>query len=97
MILLTNAYSGKNAGDGLLVDLSIQLLRDAGVDSARIALVSRDPESFVQHRALPSHAALCTRALRGELCSSIYSSMTPLRSVADSFGRSKAESTSVLK
>src|SRR5580765_4804274 len=44
-VVLTNAYSRANVGDGLLVDLSCSLIRAAGYDE-NILRVSFDPASF---------------------------------------------------
>ena len=43
--LLTNAYSAKNLGDGLLVNESISIAKEAGLDPAY--LLALDPESFM--------------------------------------------------
>ncbi|MFM0110830.1 polysaccharide pyruvyl transferase family protein [Paraburkholderia nemoris] len=44
--VLLHAYSSNNSGDGLLVDLSIQLLKQALGDSTRVSIVAADPASF---------------------------------------------------
>jgi polysaccharide pyruvyl transferase WcaK-like protein len=46
MLALTHAFSRKNAGDGLLVDLSLALLDEAGVGGPH-RLLCLDPHSFV--------------------------------------------------
>jgi len=46
MLALTHAFSRKNAGDGLLVDLSLALLREAGLAGPH-RLLCLDPHSFV--------------------------------------------------
>lgn len=43
--LLTNAYSAKNSGDGLLVDESIAIVKNAGLDPS--CMLALDPGSFV--------------------------------------------------
>ncbi|MCA7891261.1 polysaccharide pyruvyl transferase family protein [Burkholderia cepacia] len=45
-IALLHAYSARNSGDGLLVDLSVGLLREAFGDAIRISIVAADPASF---------------------------------------------------
>ncbi|HEX5365473.1 MAG TPA: polysaccharide pyruvyl transferase family protein [Acidimicrobiales bacterium] len=46
MIGVLHAYSRANAGDGLLVDLTLDRLARAGVDRADVLLVALDPDSF---------------------------------------------------
>jgi polysaccharide pyruvyl transferase WcaK-like protein len=45
-VALLHAYSSRNAGDGLLVDLSIDLLREAFGPTVRVSIVAADPASF---------------------------------------------------
>ncbi|MGU3782304.1 polysaccharide pyruvyl transferase family protein [Burkholderia metallica] len=45
-VALLHAYSTRNSGDGLLVDLSIGLLRDAFGPYVRVSVVAADPASF---------------------------------------------------
>lgn len=45
-VALLHAYSARNSGDGLLVDLSARLLREAFGDATRISIVAADPASF---------------------------------------------------
>lgn len=45
-IVLLHAYSSRNAGDGLLVDVSVALLLRLGVRQEDIHLVAVEPESF---------------------------------------------------
>ncbi|MBP0624942.1 polysaccharide pyruvyl transferase family protein [Cupriavidus consociatus] len=45
-VALLHAYSRKNSGDGLLVDLSVKMLREALGDKIRITVVAADPHSF---------------------------------------------------
>ena len=46
MYLILHAFSRRNAGDGLLVDLTFEALADAGINRTDCALVALDPESF---------------------------------------------------
>src|SRR6185312_11374770 len=46
MIAVIHAYSRHNAGDGLLVDLTLQRLADAGVRIEDCVVLSMDPPSF---------------------------------------------------
>ncbi|MBB5409191.1 polysaccharide pyruvyl transferase WcaK-like protein [Paraburkholderia sp. HC6.4b] len=48
-VALIHAYSSKNSGDGLLVDLSIDLLKQAFGDTTRVSIIAADPDSFSQH------------------------------------------------
>lgn len=48
-VALLHAYSASNAGDGLLVDLSVSLLREAFGDATRVSIVAADPASFPGH------------------------------------------------
>jgi polysaccharide pyruvyl transferase WcaK-like protein len=48
-IVLLHAYSRRNSGDGLLVDLSAALLREAFGPQIRIGVVAADPESFPEY------------------------------------------------
>ncbi|VWC72844.1 hypothetical protein BLA39750_00682 [Burkholderia lata] len=45
-VALLHAYSTRNSGDGLLVDLSVGLLREAFGDAVRVSIVAADPASF---------------------------------------------------
>jgi polysaccharide pyruvyl transferase WcaK-like protein len=51
-IALLHAYSRRNSGDGLLVDLSVALLRDAFGGDPHITVVAADPLSFVDEHAV---------------------------------------------
>jgi polysaccharide pyruvyl transferase WcaK-like protein len=53
-IVLTHAYSRRNSGDGLLVDLSAALLREAFGPRIRLAVVAADPASFPEYDVLPA-------------------------------------------
>lgn len=46
MIAVIHAYSRVNAGDGLLVDLTLQRLSRAGVDREDVTVIAMDPASF---------------------------------------------------
>lgn len=55
MFLVLHAFSRRNSGDGLLVDLTLEALQDAGIDPSRVEILALDPESFDEpprvHRA----------------------------------------------
>lgn len=55
MFLMLHAFSRKNSGDGLLVDLTLEALHDAGIDQSQVEILALDPESFSEppavHRA----------------------------------------------
>lgn len=61
MIAVIHAYSRVNAGDGLLVDLTLQRLERAGVDRSDVTVVAMDPDSFSD---LPHTAKLGTAGRR---------------------------------
>lgn len=68
MILLIHCYSRNNAGDGLLVDLAIDLLRDAGARSEEITILALDAPSFtdsVRAVQLPWAQRSPLKAIRG--------------------------------
>lgn len=46
-ISIVHAFSRRNAGDGLLVDLTLELLGDAGVQPEQCRVYALDPESFL--------------------------------------------------
>lgn len=46
MYAILHAFSRRNAGDGLLVDLTLEALKDAGVDSRECVLIALDATSF---------------------------------------------------
>jgi polysaccharide pyruvyl transferase WcaK-like protein len=52
VIALLHAYSRSNAGDGLLVDLSLQRLERAGVPRSSVLVVALDPASFPDLNAI---------------------------------------------
>ena len=45
-VALLHAYSARNSGDGLLVELSVALLRGAFGTDTRVSVVAADPASF---------------------------------------------------
>jgi polysaccharide pyruvyl transferase WcaK-like protein len=49
LILVTHAFSRKNAGDALLVDLTIERLVRLGYDKESVVIAALDPESFSNH------------------------------------------------
>ncbi|MFB9124514.1 polysaccharide pyruvyl transferase family protein [Paraburkholderia dipogonis] len=48
-VVLLHAYSANNSGDGLLVDLSVELLKQAFGDTTRVSIIAADPASFPQY------------------------------------------------
>jgi polysaccharide pyruvyl transferase WcaK-like protein len=42
-VVLLHAYSSKNSGDGLLVDLSIDLLKQAFGETTRVSIIAAVP------------------------------------------------------
>ena len=59
-VLVANAYSARNAGDGLLVDLSAELLVEAGHRVSELRLVAVDPASYkVPFPVVAAPAAYC--------------------------------------
>lgn len=48
-VVLLHAYSSRNSGDGLLVDLSIDLLKQAFGEKTRVSIIAADPASFAQY------------------------------------------------
>ncbi|HEX6423491.1 MAG TPA: polysaccharide pyruvyl transferase family protein [Acidimicrobiales bacterium] len=48
MIGIIHAYSSHNAGDGLLVELTLRRLAGVGIDARDVVLVALDPDSFVE-------------------------------------------------
>lgn len=66
MIGIIHAYSRTNAGDGLLVDLTLERLSRLGVGLDAVQLVTLDPDSFPE---VPRRVAMGTRTrgMSGEL------------------------------
>ncbi|MEM7472971.1 MAG: polysaccharide pyruvyl transferase family protein [Pseudomonadota bacterium] len=48
MYVILHAFSRRNSGDGLLVDLTLEALEAAGIDREDCVLLALDPESFDQ-------------------------------------------------
>ena len=46
MIVIAHGFSRKNAGDGLLVDLTLEVLQDAGIKKEDCVVLALDAESF---------------------------------------------------
>ncbi|QVN15153.1 polysaccharide pyruvyl transferase family protein [Burkholderia cenocepacia] len=59
-VALLHAYSARNSGDGLLVDLSVGLLREAFGDAVRVSIVAADPASF------PAYDDVCAAPVLAE-------------------------------
>lgn len=55
-VLLLHAYSSHNRGDGLLVDESLELIREALGEDVRIEIAASDPASF-EYLGLPVYLA----------------------------------------
>jgi polysaccharide pyruvyl transferase WcaK-like protein len=73
-VALLHAYSARNSGDGLLVDLSIALLRDAFGADTQVSVVAADPASFPGHpdvRPAPVLAADGAARLIGALSTTL--------------------------
>lgn len=60
-VLVLHGYSAHNAGDGLLVDLTLDLVREALGNDADITLIASDPESFHERRV---DRLLCSQPTR---------------------------------
>jgi polysaccharide pyruvyl transferase WcaK-like protein len=69
MYLITHAFSRNNQGDGLLVDLTLKLLRDAGIQPQQCEILALDADSFadvrVVHQAPGEPRARLSLALAG--------------------------------
>ena len=63
-VALLHAYSACNTGDGLLVDLSVSLLREAFGDATRVSVVAADPASFAGHDDVRPAPVLADRGWR---------------------------------
>ncbi|CAB3750309.1 polysaccharide pyruvyl transferase [Burkholderia puraquae] len=73
-VALLHAYSARNSGDGLLVELSVALLRDAFGPDTRVSVVAADPASFPAHpdvRPAPVLAAAGAGRLIGALATAL--------------------------
>jgi polysaccharide pyruvyl transferase WcaK-like protein len=82
MIAVLHAYSRANAGDGLLVDLTIQRLERAGVARSDIVIVALDPASFSELRAVGTGTADRAANGRTALAALSAASMVALRRFA---------------
>ncbi|KUZ71736.1 polysaccharide pyruvyl transferase family protein [Burkholderia ubonensis] len=63
-IALLHAYSACNSGDGLLVDLSVELMKEAFGEAARVSIVAADPASFPSHDDVRAAPVLAERGKR---------------------------------
>ncbi|MBY4869749.1 polysaccharide pyruvyl transferase family protein [Burkholderia sp. Bp9017] len=63
-IALLHAYSTRNSGDGLLVDLSVGLLREAFGNATRVSIVAADPASFPAYDDVRAAPVLADRGWR---------------------------------
>ncbi|WP_027782072.1 MULTISPECIES: polysaccharide pyruvyl transferase family protein [Burkholderia] len=87
-VALLHAYSARNSGDGLLVELSVALLHDAFGPDTRVSIVAADPASFPDHpdvRPAPVLAATGSRrvvqAAAAALPVALNPSLTDLRAL----------------
>lgn len=62
-VVLLHAYSSNNSGDGLLVELSIDLFRQAFGEATRVSIVAADPASFADYADVHSAPVLAERGL----------------------------------
>lgn len=51
-VVISHAYSARNSGDGLLVDETVALVKEALGAHLEVTLLALDPESFPQYRTL---------------------------------------------
>ncbi|MCC8394822.1 polysaccharide pyruvyl transferase family protein [Paraburkholderia sp. MMS20-SJTR3] len=84
-VVLLQAYSSKNSGDALLVDLSVALLKRAFGDATEVAIVAADPASFAGYPNVypapvlaQSGLARVGGALGGLFAGGLYSRMREL-------------------
>ncbi|WP_329955231.1 polysaccharide pyruvyl transferase family protein [Burkholderia cepacia] len=63
-VALLHAYSARNSGDGLLVDLSVALLRDAFGPDTHVSVVAADPASFPGHADVQPAPVLAASGVR---------------------------------
>ncbi|KWO48007.1 polysaccharide pyruvyl transferase [Burkholderia sp. MSMB1459WGS] len=79
-VALLHAYSARNSGDGLLVDLSVALLRDAFGPDTHVSVVAADPASFPGHpdvQPAPVLAASGARRLLGAAMTALPVGVNP--------------------
>tara|TARA_R110000850_G_scaffold40924_5_gene105266 strand:- start:2435 stop:3586 length:1152 start_codon:yes stop_codon:yes gene_type:complete len=78
--LVLHAFSRRNSGDGLLVDLTLEAMADAGINAAEIEILALDPESFdgfpAVHRAPGEPFARLTPKLAGAVAELIASPLS---------------------
>ncbi|RQQ47554.1 polysaccharide pyruvyl transferase family protein [Burkholderia stagnalis] len=90
-VVLLHAYSRRNSGDGLLVDLSIELLREAFGADTRTTIVAADPDSFADAGCTLGAPVLAQRgiasriaaAARGWLTARTPAALAPVLADAD--------------
>jgi polysaccharide pyruvyl transferase WcaK-like protein len=63
-VVLLHAYSRRNSGDGLLVDLSVAMLREALGDEVKVSIVAADPASFPEYADVVSAPVIAEEGLR---------------------------------
>ena len=56
--VVLHAYSRHNRGDGLLVDLTVELIERAGISASDILVLASDPESFSDGDFTTAHPSL---------------------------------------
>ncbi len=78
--LVLHAFSRRNSGDGLLVDLTLEAMADAGIAAGEIEILALDPESFENfppvHRAPGEPFARLTPRLAGAVFELIASRLS---------------------
>ena len=67
-VVLLHAYSSKNSGDGLLVELSINLLKSAFGERTRVSIVAADPASFPHYSDVHPAPVLADSGLSRVVC-----------------------------
>jgi polysaccharide pyruvyl transferase WcaK-like protein len=70
-VTIVHAFSRKNAGDGLLVDLTFEALGEAGVAPENCRLVALDPASFPEARDVVRAPGEPTARLTGKLAGAV--------------------------
>ncbi|QRR07598.1 polysaccharide pyruvyl transferase family protein [Burkholderia sp. MS455] len=82
-VVLLHAYSRSNSGDGLLVDLSIDLLREAFGTNVRTTIVAADPDSFAGSDRSIGAPVLAQRSVAGRLAAAVRGPATLSAVLAD--------------
>jgi polysaccharide pyruvyl transferase WcaK-like protein len=59
-VVLLHAYSSHNSGDGLLVDLSVDLLKGAFGNATSVSIIAADPGSFARYTQVYSAPVLAS-------------------------------------